>query len=145
MFASKAASWLSAQLHFIYIYRLSAQSTPASISTTPGSNITAGTQPTPDSSVRLNIYPPWVSIPPGQTLEMECRLECNNDTVCNPLPNVKWSVESGNLSSDVVIEGGRLTVPSVSAADERYYICQAVSDKLSLSVRTVVLVREKCE
>lgn len=128
-----------------YIYRLSAQPTKAIVTTTSGSVTTAGPQPTPDSSVRLNIYPPWVSVEPGKDLELNCRLECNNETVCEPPPTVSWSVESGSMSSEAVIEGGRLTVPSVSTEDERYYICKAESNKLSLSVRTVVLVREKCE
>lgn len=38
-----------------------------------------------------------------------------------------------------------MTIPSVVSRDEQYYTCKASNEHVSLSAKTVIVVRNKCE
>lgn len=99
----------------------------------------------PPHGVGLKIYPTWVSVEPGMPVTLDCMLKCTNKSVCDPTPRLAWRSESGYMNSGARVDSGRLTIPAVDTRDEQYYICEAVSRTLSLSVRTVIVVRSKCE
>lgn len=119
--------------------------TTATIIRDGGSQGTAGSEPTPTQLVSLRITPNWLSVEPGKPVEFDCVLKCDNKTICNPPPRITWSARTGAINPQAAIVGGMLRIPAAAAEDEKYYTCQAESDSVSLSVRTVVLVRKKCE
>lgn len=97
------------------------------------------------SAVSLRIYPSWVSVEPGSLAQLDCRLTCNNASICSPLPKLRWHAETGRMNPQATVDRGRLTIPSVGTEDEQYYTCTADSNRLALSTRTVILVQAKSE
>lgn len=91
------------------------------------------------------IHPTWLSVEPGSAAVLDCRLTCSNASVCNPLPTIRWQSESGYMNPEAILSQGRLTIPSALSEDEQYYRCLADNEHLSLSARTVIIVRKKCE
>ena len=106
---------------------------------------TIATAGTGSTSVSLRIHPSWLSVEPGDPAQLECRLTCNNASVCNPLPTLRWQSEYGYFNPQATIDDGLLTIPSTASRDQQYYTCTAVSQLVSLSVRTVIVVEDKCE
>ncbi|XP_065349474.1 basement membrane-specific heparan sulfate proteoglycan core protein isoform X7 [Cloeon dipterum] len=92
----------------------------------------------PSVPPQASINPRVLEVPEGQLAELRCAASGS------PPPSVRWTMTNSRpLSSNAVVDGEILRIPSVSRSDAGEYVCTVINSEGTDTVSAVIYVRDR--
>ncbi|CAB3365825.1 Hypothetical predicted protein [Cloeon dipterum] len=92
----------------------------------------------PSVPPQASINPRVLEVPEGQLAELRCAASGS------PPPSVRWTMTNSRpLSSNAIVDGEILRIPSVSRSDAGEYVCTVTNSEGTDTVSAVIYVRDR--